>query len=528
MKATIESSTEIPERTTASVALEVAFLVHLCSSDLDICSTITSSLAVLCEEGRLMESMNDLARSPLTIMRNFEVYSELSSQNFRLTGQVAFQKRFRRLLSKMSRPTAGILTAWEAVFMRWKTVCRHILSFQSGTNIGPDDRTLMEWRNYSGFLAALGGVCIAEVPQTTRMDDSMVAGLRWIDRLSPDGDGMSSLDRFMKLSLQLLTCNNVVVREATREVLGTELSPRLYLQLFQSLEGELEVIFDNSTDITNTESRVLFAEQAASLLRTIVDRLDDSHNTFFSVDFGSLALDLARYVHSLKDGIIILRVKIKICQLCEAVTRKRELLNLRHDVRIRNHLFQMLFEWMSRPGSPRNDSTVMVPGGRRDEMSRLQRDLDRACLKALVDIAYRLPLQPSEGHSDADTSDAKSQLFQTYFHGFLSLLSSEATEQDRRKELSMASIGREESSSSLELAITALSNLLSANVDVGLKHSLEIGYHEDIDIRTAFMRVLSNILLQGTEFDSLSDSAISEKYDRLLEVPQLIPSLLTT
>jgi neurofibromin 1 len=513
----VELASEMPERSTASVALEVAFLVHLCSSDLDICSTITNSLAVLCEEGRLMENMNDLSRSPLTIMRNYEVYSELSSQNFRLTGQVAFQKRFRRLLSRMSRPTAGVLTAWEAVFMRWKTVCRHIMSFQSGNNFGPDDKTLMEWRNYSGFLASLGGTCIAELPHAARVDDSMVAGLRWIDRLSPDGDGMSSLDRFMKISLQLLTCPNVVVREATREVLGTELSPRLYLQLFQSLEEELDLIFDNSTDITNTESKVLFAEQAASLLRTIVDRLDDSQDTFFSVDFGSLALNLARYVHSLKDDITVLRMKIKICQLCEAVTRKKEMLNLRHDVRVRNHLFQTLFEWMSRPGSPKNDGAVMLPGVRRDEMSRLQRDLDRACLKALVDIAYRLPLQPPEGHSDADTSDAKSQLFHTYFRGFLSLLSSEATEQDRRKEIS---IGWEETSSSLELAITALSNLLSANVDVGLKHSLEIGYHEDIDIRTAFMRVLSNILLQGTEFDSLSDSAISDKYDRLLEVPQ--------
>ena len=69
-----------------------------------------------------------------------------------------------------------------------------------------------------------------------------------------------------------------------------------------------------------------------------------------------------------------------------------------------------------------------------------------------------------------------------------------------------------------ELAISALSNLLSANIDVGLKHSLGIGYHEDLEIRKAFVQVLCNILIQGTEFNNLSDAAVNEKYDELLDV----------
>jgi hypothetical protein len=69
-----------------------------------------------------------------------------------------------------------------------------------------------------------------------------------------------------------------------------------------------------------------------------------------------------------------------------------------------------------------------------------------------------------------------------------------------------------------ELAIRALSNLLSANIDVGLKHSLGIGYHEDLDIRTAFVKVLCNILIQGTDFNNLSDGAVNKKYDELLDV----------
>ncbi|KAI9677299.1 MAG: Ras GTPase activating protein ira2 [Trizodia sp. TS-e1964] len=518
MQMMIENGAEITERTAASVSLEVMFLTLICSSDLAVCSTITSTLALFCEEGHITENMEDLARSSLTIMRNFEPYTELSSQSFRLTGPVAFQKRLRKLLGKMTRPTAGILTAWETVFLRWQAICDQILMFRTSTQPQVDEKTLMEWRNYSGLLASLGGSCIADFSQAVRVDDSMIAGLRWIDRLSPDGIGQSLLERFMAQSLELLTCSNVIIREAIRDVLGAELCPRLYLQLFRTLEAELAIVLDGPSDPASAESRMIFAEQAASLLKAIVDRLEDSNESLFSVDFGSLTLNLAHYLNALKDDANVLRVKIKICQLCEGVTKKKEMLNLRHDVRIRNHLLEILYEWISRPGSSADDQDAFLSNARVDEMHRLHRDLDRACLRALVDLTHRLPLQPPDAQSDAETSDLKIQLFQSYFNRFFSLLHHEGAPMDQRKDTAVGSIGREESSSTRELAIAALSNLLSANIDVGLKHSLGMGYHDDVPIRTAFLHVLCNILIQGTQFESLSSSAMSEKYDVLLEL----------
>ncbi len=66
--------------------------------------------------------------------------------------------------------------------------------------------------------------------------------------------------------------------------------------------------------------------------------------------------------------------------------------------------------------------------------------------------------------------------------------------------------------------ILALSNLLSANVDAGLKFSFSMGYHEDTSTRTAFMEVLSNILTQGTEFETLSETVMTDRYERLIDV----------
>lgn len=382
-----------------------------------------------------------------------------------------------------------------------------------------EEKFLVEWRNYSGFLASLGGTCISNL--SLAPEDSGVAGLRWIDKVPPDSSHEDTLlRRYMKQSIQLLASSNVRIREATRETLSTELSSSLHLPLFETLESELGILFDSPRTNTSLsiESRIVFAEQAAALLKSIIERLGGPTEigAALSIDIGALTLSFAKFLDDLAEGPNVLRVKIKICQLCEAVTQKKELLNLRHDVRIRNQLLEIIFSWIARPGSPKADA-VLSAGSRVDEILRLQKDLDKACLKALADLTYRLPLQPAEGQTDADTSDLKSQMFHTYFNRFLSLLNYETAE-IIRNEVRLNPAGNDESMTTHELAINALSNLLSANIDVGLKHSLSIGYHEDLDIRTAFVKVLCNILIQGTEFNNLSDVAVNEKYDELLEV----------
>jgi neurofibromin 1 len=117
-------------------------------------------------------------------------------------------------------------------------------------------------------------------------------------------------------------------------------------------------------------------------------------------------------------------------------------------------------------------------------------------------------------------------MFHSYFNRFLSLLNLEGPELGRQEHPN----SRDESATISDLAINILSNLLSANIDVGLKHSLSIGYHENVEIRTAFVRVLYNILVQGTEFNNLSDTAVTEKYDELLAVSarKLCPHLSAT
>ncbi|KAI0831620.1 GTPase [Hypoxylon sp. FL0890] len=506
-------SEDIPERIAASTKLETLFLTSLCSPDIETCQLVTSCIGLFNEECRILDSTVDAGKTANLLLRNSEIFSEIASPDFRFTGMMAFQKRIRSLLRRMQYPSAGILDAWEQAFDKWLHLSKDV-STTSADSI--DERSFSKWRNLSGFLASLGGICTAE--QAYILEETAASGLKWIDRLSSENHEEPLLNRYLRLSTQLLACTNVRVRETTREVLSVEISPTLYQPLFKALESELEVLFTGALEESGKgpDVEIIFAEQAASLLKALVERLQTPSElgAASSVHFSSLGLSFAKFLDGVADNVASLRVKIKICQLCESVNRKKEHLNLRDDVRKRNQLLEYIFSWIARPRSPQTESNFSQL--RPDDTARVQKDLDKACLRCLAELTYRLPLQPGDGQNDAGTSELKSQMFRTYFNRFLSLLNYEPSESIKGE--ITAPPHRDEAGSTSELAITILSNLLSANIDVGLKYSLSIGYNENIEIRTAFVKVLYNILVQGTEFSSLSDKAVNEKYDELLEL----------
>lgn len=506
-------SEDIPERIATSTKLETLFLTSLCSADIETCQLVTSCIGLFNEECRILDSTVDAAKTANLLLRNSDVFSEIASPDFRFTGMMAFQKRIRALLRRMQYPSVGILDAWETAFDRWLHLSKDV-STTSADSV--DEKGFSEWRNLSGFLASLGGICTAE--QAYILEEPAAGGLKWIDRLSSENHEEPLLNRYLQLSTQLLACTNVRVRETTREVLSADISPTLYQPLFKALESELEVLFTGALESGKGQDvEIIFAEQAASLLKALVERLQTPSElgAASSVHFSSLGLSFAKFLDGVADNMASLRVKIKICQLCESVNRKKEHLNLRDDVRKRNQLLEYIFSWIARPRSPPSGDNHSQY--RQDDTTRVQRDLDKACLRCLAELTYRLPLQPGDGQNDAGTSELKSQMFRTYFNRFLSLLNYEPNDSIRGDGM-QPTPNRDEAGSTSDLAITILSNLLSANIDVGLKYSLSIGYNENVEIRTAFVKVLYNILVQGTEFSNLSDKAVNEKYDELLEL----------
>lgn len=473
-----------------------------------------SCLRLFVEECEWINTHGESTKPYSSVLRNSEVFREIASPAFRVTGLVAFQKRARNLLRRIQFPTAGILNAWEVAFTLWMSLSTQVSAMPADDM---DSKTLHEWRNLAGLLAATSGICTAD--QAIILEEPSLSGLRWIDRNSSNGAEETHLTRYLRSGVKLLACTNVKVRESMREILTHDVPSTIYQPLFKALESEVEELLSGAWTANAPSAQdngFVFAEQAVLLLKDMVGKLGGPYDlASSSVHLGAITLSFAKFIGGRADNASSIRVKIRVCQLCEAVTSRKEHLNVRDDVVIRNQLLDNIFGWINRSGY----HTEMGRGNTRiEETERLQRDLDTACLKALADLTFRLPLQPPDIQYDTGTSAKKSELFQNYFNRFLDLLNHEASSIGQSSaETSIAPNGFELQPNS-ELAIAILSNLLSANIDVGLKHSLNLGYHENVEIRTAFIKVLYNILTQGTEFSNLTDSAISEKYEELLDV----------
>lgn len=57
---------------------------------------------------------------------------------------------------------------------------------------------------------------------------------------------------------------------------------------------------------------------------------------------------------------------------------------------------------------------------------------------------------------------------------------------------------------------------------IDLLLSTDLGYNRDLQTRAAFMEVLTKILQQGTEFDTLAETVLADRYEQLVQLVTMI------
>lgn len=149
-------------------------------------------------------------------------------------------------------------------------------------------------------------------------------------------------------------------------------------------------------------------------------------------------------------------------------------------------------------------------------------------MEAVAALLRGLPLQPEESDR-GDLMDAKSALFLKYFTLFMNLLNDCVEFSEADKDISTPSIlpirpriTAGKLTALRNATIQAMSNLLSANIDSGLMHSIDLGYNTDLQTRAAFMEVLTQILQQGTEFDTLAETVLADRFEQLVQLVTMI------
>ncbi|WVF65508.1 hypothetical protein IAT40_000236 [Kwoniella sp. CBS 6097] len=405
--------------------------------------------------------------------------------------------------------TAKVIAAEADSTMSSRDVRRRVLTADIE---GLDEDESKEWQNLVSFLCATTNVASYETTPPPSLCDLVGKGVLPPSYNQPVPDPKVTVDLFIRQCVDLLVSSSITVRESVKSALGSELPTNTCKMVVAPM-------------INVSEPFTTFAEQAVSVLRLIVDRMGPGDDVpAVPVDLGELFHLLAQYIHRLGRNEASLRLKTKFCQLVEVALRKPDNVLLSNDGRFRNALLDWMGEWSL---ESMRDNEIYVSS--MEANNKVQRELDHACLRATVPVTEGLVLKSPSDESDDAQGVVKSRLFYRHYHHLVRVLERSSYEEAESvgytSSMHGAGGGKGPGPDDVPtLAILALSNLLSANVDVGLKHCLSLGYHEDPVLRTAFMQLLTNVLQQGTPFGGLAAKRVSaapKSYLDLLTAPNL-------
>ena len=562
----------------AHIKLEVVFFMYLWSVDMDAVIVALSCFGLLCEEAEIRSGCDDLTVA--SILPNFNSYQELSQTSsnigtgvnesrysfYELTkGRAALQKNIMSLLRKMEHCINGVQPAWEETFRNWEITSRLLQSYPKGKledgqaevfhrSVGKHrssqicaehalEEQISEWSNMTWFLLALGGVCLNR-PRAIRAIQTQALGslVQSTSSISSSSSGRGSMmisvggslpgsqdiqycpvTVFIGQLLRLLVCNNEKfgpqIQKHVKELVGQEMSSQLYPILFEQIRAIVEKFFDQQGQVVVTDINTQFIEHTIYIMKSVLDvnkdeQVPSEHLGVTSIE--GMMLAIVRYVRHLDMTVQAIHIKTKLCQLVEVMMKRRDDLAFRQEMKFRNKLVEYLTDWVM------GTSHQIAPPSSGD-VSILTRDLDQACMACVGTLLRGLPLQPEESDR-GDLMDAKSALFLKYFTLFMNLLSDCVDISETDKEPSNPTMPPRPRVAATKLSalrtstIQAMSNLLSANIDSGLMHSIDLGYNPDLQTRAAFMEVLTQILQQGTEFDTLAETVLADRYEQLVQL----------
>uniref|UniRef100_A0A8C5N5E9 Neurofibromin n=1 Tax=Leptobrachium leishanense TaxID=445787 RepID=A0A8C5N5E9_9ANUR len=535
----------IPICRQAQTKLEVALYMFLWSPDIEAILVAMSCFRSLCEEAEIRCGVDEV--SVHNFLPNYNTFMEFASvSNLMSIGRAALQKRVMALLRRIEHPTAGNTEAWEDTHTKWEQATKLILNYpktkledgqvaeslhktivkrrmshvSGGGSIDLSDTdSLQEWINMTGFLSALGGVCLQHRGNAGLVTYSPPMGPinerkgSVISMLSTEGNTETPVSKFLDRLLSLMVCNNekvgVQIRTNIKDLVGLELSPALYPMLFNKIKNNISKFFDSQGQVLLNDTNTHFVEQTITILKNLLDNhTEGSSEHLGQASIETMMLNLVRYVRVLGNLVHAIQIKTKLCQLVEVMMERRDDLSFCQEMKFRNKMVDYLTDWVMGTSNQAADEDVKC----------LTRDLDQASMEAVVSLLAGLPLQPEEGDG-VELMEAKSQLFLKYFTLFMNLLNDCSEVEDDGTQTVGRKRGMSRRLASLRhCTVLAMSNLLNANVDSGLMHSIGLGYHKDLQTRATFMEVLTKILQQGTEFDTLAETVLADRFERLVEL----------
>lgn len=224
------------------------------------------------------------------------------------------------------------------------------------------EEQINEWANMTGFLCALGGVCLQ------RRSPSRPYGVfpfnpehkRGLTKQQDSVSGLTNsnqeaqycpVTQFVFSLLRLLICNNEKlgnqIQKHVKELVAHEMSPALYPILFDQIKNFVEKFFDPRGHVVVLDLNTQFIEHTIFIMKNILDSKTDQPSEYLGVtSIEGMMLAIVRYVRHLDMTVHSICIKTKLCQLVEAMMKRRDDLAFRQELKFRNKLVEYLTEWV--------------------------------------------------------------------------------------------------------------------------------------------------------------------------------------
>ncbi|KAH9927288.1 uncharacterized protein B0H18DRAFT_1161603 [Fomitopsis serialis] len=513
------------DRIPAFAVAEIAFLVALTSADTNVTLTAAHCLRLLAQAETAPDAPASNALNEDERAKRYPIYEQLAIRKSSCVtsnvyvGRIGHQKRVRRLMRLMPSTSPVHVAVWEECYWRWCALNEMVIkgSIDSTVDVDPgiapvgekaltNEEIHAQWQNLTLFLASFGSACLRDDESSDVTLD--VAPFFLPDEMRILRNPAELLSSFLGGLIDFLVSDSIQTRDAARDALGSEASPRLFTKIFKELDSVVRELAASET--VDWDSLALFLEQFLVILKVLVEN-DQYLEEIRSMDLGSTLAVIASFMGRFHD-LNSYRLRLKFCSLCEGVFSQGESIAMRKDSSNRQKIADIVTEWIQDPALSDHSFAAQ------------QRELNLLAFRAAVKLFDRLELQAADGTTGEEAAHVVSRMFVRYtgvlFKAWECSRYDMAPTDDRSTDKSavpgLRSLQRD--GELRELVITGYAALVSANPDVGVKHSLPLAYEVDSARRVIFSYVFTRVLPQGISLDSQEQPTVVPRQSRLCEL----------
>lgn len=474
--------------------IEKAFITGFLVSDLETYRLVKRGLQFLLLEAskrHLDECFNDM---------NLDFYKAIADDNSTITSFTAVLKKTRKYFVDKVFATTGLTKIWFVLYQKW---------FEERDTV-----TTV----HLGYIVAIAGVFLKPEFKNEEIRESVIEKLHYI----------------IDTEMDALTADEFKIREGAKEILSTEMNPQCYGFVVDHIKDRTAKIAEKKVP---SEKDLLMIDQFSLIARAIF-QADTQFVYLLMTEILEAIQSWAKIIDLAEDDVMGFKLKLRHAKLGQALDPDIERFSNSGLLKMRNIFARIYLEWIESAlfknleqdnkyqkvitlGSDRGKTLRQVDAKVAKELSLLALDVGLECSSSLAKLLAKLPLETPQASHERELKRSRKMIFGNYFSVLYKILD-KFNSTGAPNDLSLSS--RHKVSSLVENAITGLTNLLDANVDVGFEFALPLNFHKDRKIKLSFLKVFANIVDKLDINDDGLDqrrAALSKTIATVMEVPQM-------